>query len=100
MRAYDGDFERLGVKYSDDFFLYKAKGCPHCGNLGYRGRTAIHELLVCTNEIKRMIQNRAKVDELRIQAAKEGMTTLMQDGIRKVLEGVTDLMQVRKVCIR
>jgi len=100
VRAYDGDFERLGVKYSDDFFLYKAKGCPHCGNLGYRGRTAIHELLVCTNEIKRMIQNRAKVDELRIQAAKEGMTTLMQDGIRKVLEGVTDLMQVRKVCIR
>ncbi len=100
VRAYDGDFERLGIKYNSDFYLYRAKGCSHCGNLGYRGRTAIHELLVCTNEIKRLIQNRGRIEELRAQAVKDGMTTLMQDGIRKVCEGITDLMQVRKVCIR
>ncbi len=99
-RAYGADFDRLGIKYDSDFFLYKAKGCSHCGNLGYRGRTAIHELLVCTNEIKKLIQGRGRIEELRAQASKDGMTTLMQDGIRKVCEGITDLMQVRKVCIR
>jgi len=100
VRAYDGDFDRLGIKYSDEFFLYKPKGCSHCGNSGYRGRTAIHELLVCTNEVKKLIQSRATVEELRAQGIKDGMTTLMQDGIRKVCEGITDMMQVRKVCIR
>ncbi len=100
VRGYDGNFDALGVAYNEDFYLYRPKGCPHCGNSGYRGRTALHELLVCTNAIKTLIQNRAKVDEIRTQAIKDGMTTLMQDGIRKVLEGLTDLRQVRKVCIR
>ncbi len=100
VRAYNGDFERLGIEYNDDFALYKPKGCSHCGNSGYKGRTAIHELLVCTNEIKRLIQNRARIEEIRVQAIKDGMTTLMQDGIRKVCEGTTDMIEVRKVCIR
>ncbi len=100
VRSYDGDFDALGVTYNSDFFLYRPRGCPQCANIGYRGRTALHELLVCTDEIKRLIQNRAKVDEIRAQAIKDGMTTLMQDGIRKVLSGQTDLMQVRRVCIR
>lgn len=100
VRAYNGDFERLGIEYNDDFALYKPKGCSHCGNSGYKGRTAIHELLVGTNEIKRLIQNRARIEEIRVQAIKDGMTTLMQDGIRKVCEGTTDMIEVRKVCIR
>lgn len=100
VRAYNGDFERLGIEYNDDFVLYKPTGCSHCGNSGYKGRTAIHELLVGTNEIKRLIQNRARIEEIRAQALKDGMTTLMQDGIRKVCEGITDMMEVRKVCIR
>ncbi len=100
VRMYDGDFQKLGVEYNDDFYLYRPKGCQKCGNMGYRGRTAIHELLVCTSELKALIQNRAKIGEIRAQAIKDGMTTLMQDGIRKVCMGLTDLMQVRKVCIR
>ena len=50
--------------------------------------------------MKNMIQVRAKMEDLREQAIKDGMTTLMQDGIRKVLLGQTDLIQVRKVCIK
>jgi type II secretory ATPase GspE/PulE/Tfp pilus assembly ATPase PilB-like protein len=50
--------------------------------------------------MKSLIQSRAKMEELRKQAMKDGMTTLMQDGIRKVLLGQTDMIQVRKVCIK
>jgi type II secretory ATPase GspE/PulE/Tfp pilus assembly ATPase PilB-like protein len=99
-RAYEGDFDSLGYTYNDDLFLYRPKGCPACGNIGYRGRTGIHELLVGTDELKSLIQGRAKMEEIRHQAIKEGMTTLMQDGIRKTLRGETDLIQVRKVCIK
>lgn len=99
-RAYEGDFDALGFEYNSDLVLYRPKGCPKCGNTGYRGRVAIHELLVGTDEMKSLIQNRARMEELRRQAIKDGMITLMQDGIRKVLLGYTDLIQVRKVCIK
>ena len=61
---------------------------------------ALHELLMGTDEIKRLIQNKAKVDEIRSQAMKDGMTTLKQDGIEKIFAGNLDLLQVRKVCIK
>ncbi len=99
-RAYEGDFKSLGYEYTDDLMLFKPKGCPNCGNTGYRGRTGIHEILDGTDEMKNLIQNRAKMEDLRKQAVKDGMTTLMQDGIRKVFLGQTDLIQVRKVCIK
>jgi type II secretory ATPase GspE/PulE/Tfp pilus assembly ATPase PilB-like protein len=60
----------------------------------------IHELLVATDEIKRRIQKREPIEELRKQAVRDGMTTLLQDGIQKVLLGVTDFKQVRAVCIK
>ena len=53
-----------------------------------------------TDEMKTLIQSRAKMEDLREQAIKDGMATLMQDGIRKVFNGETDLIQVRKVCIK
>jgi type II secretory ATPase GspE/PulE/Tfp pilus assembly ATPase PilB-like protein len=99
-RAYEGDFDSLGISYDKDLVLHKPNGCSNCGNTGYRGRTGIHELLVGTDEIKTLIQSRAKMEDLRKQAIKDGMATLMQDGIRKVFNGETDLIQVRKVCIK
>jgi len=100
VRAYDGDFDALGFPYNDDFMLYRAAGCSKCGNTGYRGRTGIHELLEGTDEMKALIQGKAKMEELRAQAVRDGMTTLRQDGIRKVCLGLTDLAQVRRVCIK
>jgi type II secretory ATPase GspE/PulE/Tfp pilus assembly ATPase PilB-like protein len=100
VRAYDGNFAALEVNYQPALTLYRTKGCLKCGNSGYRGRTGIHELLVGTDAMKTLIQARAKMEDIRKQAAKDGMTTLMQDGIRKVFLGQTDLMQVRKVCIK
>ncbi|MBL7218437.1 MAG: GspE/PulE family protein, partial [Desulfobacteraceae bacterium] len=99
-RAYSGDFDALGFEYNDDFTLFKAKGCPKCSNTGYRGRTGIHELLEGTDEMKLLIQNKTLMEELRAQAFKDGMNSLLQDGIRKVCLGVTDFSQVRRVCIK
>jgi len=100
VRAYDGDFDQLGFPYANDLMLHKANGCSKCNNTGYKGRTGLHEILVGTPEMQNKIQVRARMEELREQAVKDGMTTLMQDGIRKVLLGQTDFMQVRKVCIK
>ena len=100
VRSYRGDFDALGFEYNDDFTLFRAKGCSKCGKTGYRGRTGIHELLDGTDEMKTLIQNKALMEDLRAQAVKDGMTSLLQDGIRKVCLGLTDLSQVRRVCIK
>ncbi len=100
VRAYAGNFDALGFPYTDDLKLYRANGCDKCNNTGYRGRTGIVELLNGTDEMQTLIQGRSKMELLREQAVKDGMTTLMQDGIRKVFLGQTDIQQVRKVCIK
>lgn len=98
--AYDGNFEALGFSYTEDLSFYKAKGCEKCNQTGFKGRTAIIELLEGTHAIQALIQNKAPVEKIREQAVEDGMTTLMQDGIRKVFLGMTDFQQVRTVCIR
>jgi type II secretory ATPase GspE/PulE/Tfp pilus assembly ATPase PilB-like protein len=60
----------------------------------------IHELLVGTEDMKRSIQRRQSVEDLRKQAIRDGMTTLLQDGIEKVIQGFTDFKQVRAVCMK
>lgn len=79
--------------------IYRPVGCRECGNTGYRGRTGIHELLVATVDMKSLIYRRASVAAMRELAMNEGMRTLMQDGIRNLLAGHTDLDQVRKVAV-
>jgi len=101
VRLYNGDFDALGFGCHDDFFLYGPGGCPKCNNTGYRGRVGVFELLRGTDAMKSLIQTRATIDELRKQAIEvDSMTTLMQDGIRKVCLGLTDIRQVRRVCIK
>jgi type II secretory ATPase GspE/PulE/Tfp pilus assembly ATPase PilB-like protein len=91
--------KKIGT-YGPAFKLWRAKGCDACGQSGYKGRIAIHELLVATDPIKAAIQRRASVDELRKTAVEAGMTTLLQDGIQKVMAGLTDMKQVLAVCSR
>jgi type II secretory ATPase GspE/PulE/Tfp pilus assembly ATPase PilB-like protein len=94
------DFAKLNFPYDDNFNLYQPKGCDVCDKSGYKGRMGIHELLTGTDEIKRMIQKHSSVEIMREQAMKEGMTTLLQDGIQKAIKGLTDFKQVRRVCIK
>jgi type II secretory ATPase GspE/PulE/Tfp pilus assembly ATPase PilB-like protein len=92
--------QQVGRKFSPDITLYRPKGCSRCNTTGYKGRMGIHELLVATDEVKRMIQKRESVEKIRIQAQTDGMTTLLQDGIQKVLAGHSDFKQVRAVCMK
>ena len=77
--------------------LYRAKGCPRCDRTGYKGRIGLFELLVADASIKRLVQTRAPVSEIAAAATAAGMRTLKQDGIDKVVRGLTDVQQVRAV---
>jgi type II secretory ATPase GspE/PulE/Tfp pilus assembly ATPase PilB-like protein len=96
----EAEFARLGVQYNDQFRLYRGRGCASCRDSGYRGRIGLHELLVVTDKIKQLIHVRASATELRESALGEGMTTLAQDGVLKVLEGWTDYNHVKAVALR
>jgi type II secretory ATPase GspE/PulE/Tfp pilus assembly ATPase PilB-like protein len=93
-------FAKLNLKYDESFVLYRGKGCVSCAKTGYRGRAGIHELLIATDEMKRLIQTKARVAEMVVQAKAEGMTTLVQDGVLKALGGLTDFRQVKAVAIK
>jgi type II secretory ATPase GspE/PulE/Tfp pilus assembly ATPase PilB-like protein len=77
--------------------LYRAKGCARCDRTGYKGRMGLYELLTADAAVRRLVQTRAPVAEITAAAAASGMRTLKQDGIDKVLRGLTDLSQVRTV---
>jgi len=83
-----------------EIILHAAKGCDACGNTGYKGRVGLHELLIGSDRIKKDIQNHARVAKMFATCLDDGMRTLKQDGIEKVLQGITDIQQVRAVCIK
>ncbi len=79
--------------------LHQAKGCSKCNNTGYKGRMGLYEFMEINSSLKRLIQNRAPVTDLLHEALAQGMRTLKQDGIGKILQGKTDIAQVRAVCV-
>jgi type II secretory ATPase GspE/PulE/Tfp pilus assembly ATPase PilB-like protein len=81
------------------FKLYRAVGCDQCSN-GYKGRVGLHELMIGTDRLKRLIQEHSRVAQMVAAALEDGMLTLKMDGIEKVLSGITDIKQVRSVCIK
>ena len=93
-------WETLGVGYREDFQLYRGRGCDACSQTGLKGRVALHELLKASDELRSLIQNRAKTTEMQCLAAKEGIVTLVQDGILKILGGLTTYEQVRSVAMK
>ena len=100
VREYGSDqFHKLGVEYNDNFKLKKPVGCKHCDHTGYLGRMGLYELLEGTKTIKRLIMQMALVEEIEEQAIRDGMTTLKQDGIQKILKGECDYKQVSAVCV-
>jgi len=95
-------FEAWVEQYGDDGKLrfYRAVGCDKCNKTGYKGRLGLHELLIADDRIKRLVQERARVAEIFAAAVDSGMRTLKMDGMEKILLGLTDLKQVRSVCIK
>ncbi len=92
------DFDASGLEFKNDLVLYKAESCDECSGTGYKGRLGIHELMEGTKEVKSMIKKEATSEDLFIQASKDGMTTLVQDGVFKTFEGLTDIAEIRRVC--
>lgn len=86
---------RTQFTQNGEFTLYKAPGCLDCLDTGYRGRMGIHELLMSTPEIKKMILRGAPASEIHFEAIRSGMRTRKQDGIEKILMGYTDYTQIR-----
>jgi type II secretory ATPase GspE/PulE/Tfp pilus assembly ATPase PilB-like protein len=89
-------------RYANDkgqFTMYRAVGCDACSK-GYKGRVGLHELMVGTDTVKRLLVEHARVAQLLAVALEDGMLTLKMDGMEKVLSGATDMKQVRVVCIK
>ena len=78
--------------------LFRARGCAHCDRTGYQGRIGLCELLVADAAIKRLLQSKSQVPDVKSAAIAAGMHSLRQDGIEKVLQGITDMQQVSAVC--
>ena len=105
-KDYAGEAKKLYETWVKDYGengrikLYKAKGCDKCNKTGYKGRIGLHELLVADDEIKKLIQERARVAEIFVAAVATGMRSLKMDGMEKIMMGLTDLKMVRSVCIK
>ncbi len=101
--AYESIYRDWVATFADDkgqFTLHSPVGCEACNGTGYKGRAGLHELLIGTDTVKKLIQEKARVAEVLAVALNESMRTLKQDGMEKVLQGVTDMHQVRAVCIK
>lgn len=92
-------FEKTGITLTPDLTLFQTVGCEICNNTGYKGRLGIHELMEGTKTIKGMIKREATSEELFNKSFEEGMTTIKQDGLVKVFQGLTDVTEIRRVCI-
>jgi type IV pilus assembly protein PilB len=77
--------------------IYKPVGCSHCNNSGYRGRQGIFEMLIMNQELRELAFNRASVTQVRKAARATGMNTLLHDGQRKILRGVTSIEEVTRI---
>ncbi|MDB5805075.1 MAG: type secretory pathway, ATPase PulE/Tfp pilus assembly pathway, ATPase PilB [Betaproteobacteria bacterium] len=101
-----GSFKKLYDRWLAEYgkegklVMFKAKGCDKCGNSGYKGRVGLHELMVASDRVKKLIQEKGRVSDIFVTAVEEGMSTLKMDGMEKILMGLTDLKQVRTVCIK
>ena len=94
-----GSVERTFLKIppSESLVLYKAQGCSKCSNTGFSGRVALFEILLVTSGINKLILDKASTEDIFLKAIDEGMLTFYQDGISKVLQGVTTLEEVNRV---
>lgn len=96
------DAALINAGYSPDNLpevVYRANGCKKCGGTGYRGRLGVHEVLLMSEEIRRLAVAEATAERIKQVAIEEGMMTLRQDGLEKVRQGVTSIEEVCRVVI-
>ena len=87
----------LGKYFSEGIQLYRGIGCEHCRHSGFMGRAAIHEILEIDDDIRKLILNFNDVEDIRRIALNKNFTTMFDDGIHKVINGVTTLSELERV---
>jgi type II secretory ATPase GspE/PulE/Tfp pilus assembly ATPase PilB-like protein len=92
-----GGLKNLNIKISKDLRIRRAKGCEDCNFTGYRGRTGIFEAFLVDEEMERFILTSPSISDLREMAKKKGMVTMYQDGLLKVIDGITTIEEVERV---
>ena len=103
---YEGETQKLLDQWVETYGqdgqlkFYRHVGCQKCNNTGYKGRIGLHELLIADDDIKKLIQERARVAEIFSASVEGGMRTLKMDGMEKIMMGLTDIKMVRSVCIK
>jgi len=94
------EWEQRGTADAMSMMLYRGRECDLCNRTGFKGRVPLHEILVGSEEMKNRIQSKARTVEVLSVAMREGMITLVQDGIQKVLQGLTTYRQVCSVAMK
>jgi type IV pilus assembly protein PilB len=92
-------FGSHAVESSEEITLFRALGCPRCSNTGYKGRMGIYEIMLVTEAIERLIIERKKADAIGLVARAEGMMALRQDGLERVLQGMTSIEEISRVIV-
>ena len=87
----------LGQYYKEGMSLYRGAGCNHCRHTGFSGRIAIHEILEVNESIRKLILNLEDVEDLRRAALNDNFTTMFEDGLQKVVEGLTTINEIQRV---
>ena len=91
------DYERRLLGLSEDEFLHKGEGCHFCGQTGYKGRTAIHEIMAITKEMRELIDEGVTTDKLREASVRSGTVTLTESCKKLVMDGITTVEEMLKV---
>jgi len=89
--------ERKKIKIPSPLYIFKSRGCSKCAKKGTKGRTGLYEILVMTEELEKTISTEPSEYKIIEEAKRQGMITLKQDGILKVLEGLVSLEEILKV---
>jgi type II secretory ATPase GspE/PulE/Tfp pilus assembly ATPase PilB-like protein len=95
----EAQWKNTGIEYTNDLTLCRPVGCEKCSSTGFKGRLGIHELMEGTKEIKGLIKRAETTEKLFAAAIEQGMNTLKQDGILKAFQGLTDVAEIRRICI-
>ncbi len=93
------EFPEQAIENWKDITLYRATGCTRCNTTGYKGRIGIYEIMPVTEALERLIVERKSADEIGRVAHAEGMSTLREDGLERVLQGLTSIEEISRVIV-